>query len=69
MRFEKTNLLKEPFKDFQLGMMFSAPNQITRNGIKREYYITLSLGFWQFTFGYFGEDDINDCEKGRNLLC
>lgn len=69
MRFEKVNLYKEPFKDFQLGIVFSAPNQITTSGMKREYYITLSLGLWQFTFGHFGKDDDYDSKERRNILC
>lgn len=69
MRFEKVDLYKEPFNDFQIGFTFSAPNQITESGLKREYYITLSLGLWQFNLGHFGKDDNNGSKERRNLLC
>ena len=49
MSFEVNNL----YKDFQLGIQFSSPLQMTESGTKREYYIVISLVKWQITIGNF----------------
>ena len=69
MAVNYTNLRKDGFKDFQLGVMFSSPNQVTKSGIKREHYITISLGYIQMSVGKFEGGKKLGGKKRRNLLC
>lgn len=66
MSFEVNNL----YKDFQLGIQFSSPLQMTESGTKREYYIVISLVKWQITIGNFeSRRRKSGNKKRRHLLC
>lgn len=56
-------------KDYQFGVQFSAPLQITEAGLKREYYIVISLIKTQITIGHFEGRKKSGNKKRRCLLC
>jgi len=55
-------------KDIQLGVQLSSPLQITESGLKREYYIVISLIKIQITIGYFDNRRSKSGNKKRRRL-